>query len=288
MFGFLNCNKPVGITSRDLVNIVQRRIRPTKVGHCGTLDPLAEGVMVIGVGPAVRLTTYMQQQAKRYIGDFRLGASSDTGDMEKGCDEHPDLPKPSADQIETVRANLIGEITQVPPAYSAIKIDGRRAYERVRAGEQVDMPSRKVRIDSIRVLAYDFPNIQLDITCGAGTYIRTLGMDLADAAGTKAVMTKLVRQAVGACELEQAIDVDELKECSLEDRLLPPTIALSDMTQVSVNRAESERLGNGLCIHREIDADPTTEIAAIDDQGQLRALLRRKDRGWCPKRVFNV
>ncbi len=286
MFGFLNCNKPVGITSRDLVNVVQRRIRPTKVGHCGTLDPLAEGVMVLAIGPASRLTSYIQQQAKRYIGEFRLGASSETGDLEQGFIEHPELPIPTLSELQAACGSLVGMIRQVPPAYSAVKVNGRRAYKRVRAGETVEMPERTVRVDSIEIIALDYPQITLDITCGAGTYIRTLGMDLANAVGSKAVMTKLVRESIGSCALSNALSVDQLQEVALEEFLLPATIAIHNLPRIMVNDQESSRIGHGLCIEMPGDFTNPEEVAAITADGQLQALLRPKGQVLCPKRVF--
>ena len=118
MFGFLNCHKPVGMTSRDLVNIVQKRVRPAKVGHAGTLDPLAEGVLVVGVGPAVRLVPYVQQQSKYYQARFELGASSETGDLEGELQRDPTLAQPSRKELELACQRFIGTISQVPPAYS--------------------------------------------------------------------------------------------------------------------------------------------------------------------------
>ena len=286
MFGFLCCNKPLEFTSRDLVNVVQRRVRPAKVGHCGTLDPLAEGVLVVGVGPAVRLTEFVQQQQKHYVADFRLGASSETGDLENGYVDHPELPIPSAEQLESAAKSLVGTIQQTPPAYSAVKVGGRRAYKLARAGQEVEVPARTVRIDQLTILSYDFPNISVDIRCGSGTYVRTLGMDMAKAAGSDAVMTRLVRQAVGPFSLQDAIDIDDLRNQPIGPSLLPASRAVQDLHKVTVTDEESPRLRNGLCLQRSLGLDSSAEVAALSVSGDLIAILIFKKGRWCPKRVF--
>ncbi|NND97997.1 MAG: tRNA pseudouridine(55) synthase TruB [Pirellulaceae bacterium] len=290
LFGFLNCDKPPGITSRDVVNVVQRRLRPAKikVGHCGTLDPLAEGVLVIGVGAAVRLVPYVQQQPKQYRGKFRLGASSETGDLEKGFTEHPDLPTPSLDQLQSARQSLIGLIQQVPPAYSAIWVDGQRAYERVRRGEDVEMPSRQVMIHDLQIVSMNYPEFELDIVCGSGTYIRTLGIDLARAVGSTAVMTHLKRTGVGDFSIESAVTIDQLRDAPLEPLLFPPIRAVSHLPRLVVDEDGSQRLANGLCVEGTPsgDVNEQSDVAAVNEVGELRAILRRKSRGWCPYRVF--
>ena len=296
LFGFIHCNKPRGMSSRGVVDIVQRRLRRTpdtkkvKVGHCGTLDPLAEGVLVLGLGPAVRLVPYVQQQAKRYIGRFRLGQSSPTGDLEMEVTRHDGLTVPTISDLERHAAEMIGEITQTPPAYSAVWVDGKRAYQRVRGGETVDMPSRRVNIESLSIRSYDYPELELDIVCGSGTYIRSLGMDLATAAGSCAVMSYLQRVSIGSFDISDAASMDELRQedwCAL---LRPPTLAVEHLPYTRVDEQASRRLGHGLCIDvANVNASTTaTEVAAITEEGRLRALLRRKRGQWCPYRVFSV
>lgn len=278
------------MTSRDLVNIVQRRMRPSKVGHAGTLDPSAEGVLVLGVGPAVRLISYVQQQPKRYRGRFRLGVSSRSGDLEEKVTEHPELPTPTIEQLKDATAAWSGEIEQVPPAHSAIWIDGRRAYERVRRGETVQMPARRVMVHSLKLARYEPPDFELDIDCGSGTYIRTLGMDVATAAGSTAVMTELLRVAVGSFQLDEAIGIDRLREQPLEPLLRPTVEGVGHLPRVVIDANESTRLGHGLAIEaaqdRAEERVDDTEAAAIDPRGQLRAIVRARSNTWRPVRVF--
>ncbi len=290
-FGFLNCDKPTGMTSRDVVNVVQRRTGPTKVGHCGTLDPLAQGVLVLGVGPAVRLTSYVQDCRKRYVAQFRLGASSETGDLEKGFIEHTDMPVPTLGQLAAAAQSFVGSMTQTPPAYSAIWINGQRAYKRVRRGERVEMPSRTVSIYGLSILQYEFPTLSLDISCGSGTYIRSLGVDLARSVQSIAVMTKLRRVAVGPFRIEDAVTIDQLKDDSIEQLMVPAVVGVDHLPRVVIDSQDSVRLGNGLPLAGDAvhGLDETLGKAiAVSEQGELRAIIAVKKRGWCPVKVFPV
>ena len=294
MFGFLNCNKPIGFSSRDVVNVVQGQLsrRKIKVGHCGTLDPLAEGVLVIGVGPAAKLVPYVHQTSKCYLGTFRLAAESPTGDMEFEPTLHMDHPVPSLQQLVVACEKLTGVIEQTPPVYSAIKVGGKRAYEMARQGRDLEMPTRKVHIESIRIVSFDFPNLELEITCGTGTYIRTLGMDLAKAVGTVAVMTALTRTRVGDFAISDTVSVDEIRRNNLESMLLPASMGVSHLPRLIVGPDQCKRLANGLCLgdqqpDRANALDPNAEhIAAITADGRLKAILVQKDEHWCPKKVF--
>lgn len=210
-FGFLPYNKPHGMTSRQLVNRVQRRLRrelndrKLKVGHTGTLDPLADGLVIIAVGAAARLTPWLLQHAKRYVARFELGVSSASGDLEEPVTALVGAPQPSPAEILQACHNLQGWIEQTPPGHSAIWVDGERAHHRVRRGEQVDMPTRRVWIDSITVIRYEYPYLDVDVRCGSGTYLRSLGMDIAAQCQSVAVMTQLTRSEVGPYELAAAV-----------------------------------------------------------------------------------
>ena len=295
-FGFLCCNKPPGMTSRDVVNVVQRRLpRKTKVGHAGTLDPLAEGVLVLGVGPAVRLVPYVQQQPKHYQATFRLGSSSVSGDLEGEVSEFPDLPVPARAQLEAAAKNLTGEIEQIPPAHSAIWVDGERAYRRIRAGEEFEMPSRKVQIDALEITRYEFPEVDLNILCGSGTYIRTLGIDLAINVGSTAVMSFLSRIGIGPFLLKNSVSIDALREDDLEPHFLPASLAIQHLPCVKITDENATRLGHGLCLDEEKLETNTpsqgqyiTDVAAMTQNGQLRAIVRHKRGQWCPYRVFPI
>ena len=192
-FGLLCVNKPVGMTSRQAVNVVQRLARPAKVGHAGTLDPLADGVLVVGVGSATRLLEYVQQMRKRYVGTFLLGRSSPTEDTEGQVTECPDAPVPTLDEIGSAAARWTGRIAQRPPAFSALKVAGRRAYDLARRGKLPQLAPRPVDVFQIEIRRYQYPELVLNVECGGGTYIRSLGRDLAESLGTAAVMSALTR-----------------------------------------------------------------------------------------------
>ncbi len=263
---------------------MQRRIRPTKVGHCGTLDPLAQGVLVLGVGPAVRLTSYVQASKKRYIASFRLGASSETGDLEQGYVEHHELPVPTSEQLERAAQSLIGKVEQIPPAYSAIWVDGKRAYQRARNGEQVEMPRRIVSIDQVDVLCYQYPDVRLDIVCGSGTYIRSLGIDLAKAVGSISVMTELTRVGIGPFTLEASVSIEQLRDQPLEPLILPASLGVTYLPRVVVDDDDSIRLGHGLPLAGEsalcID-ESVNEAVAVTARGTYA-------RSLCPSHEAGV
>jgi tRNA pseudouridine55 synthase len=266
------------------------------VGHAGTLDPLAEGVLVLGVGPAVRLVPYVQQMPKHYQATFRLGESSLSGDLEGEIRAHPDLPVPTLSQLQSAATQLTGHIRQTPPAHSAIWVDGKRAYQRVRAGEQVNVPSRSVNIERLTVTAYQFPDVQLDVVCGSGTYIRTLGIDLAKLAGSCAVMSYLKRAGIGPFDCRDSVTITQLREQPIESMLVPATGGIGHLPRTIVDADQSVRLGHGLTLGEELELeaaatsdrpiDGVEEAAAITAEGRLRAIIRRKRGLWCPYRVF--
>lgn len=285
MFGFLNLNKPQGVTSRDVVNQVQRLVRPAKAGHAGTLDPLATGVLVVALGPATRLIEYVQQAGKSYRGVFLLGRSSDTEDVEGNVTELPDAPQPSRADIERVLPQFIGRIKQRPPAYSALKVRGRRAYDLARAGQSVSLPARTVEIYELSLREYDYPQMTLEVACGAGTYIRSLGRDIAEALGTAAVMSALVRTSSGSFRLEDACDVNTLSQDNLRERLHSPFEAVSHLPRVTLDEDAIERLACGMSVSLP---NPLTvnEVAVADRQGRLRAIVVPREGAWGPARNF--
>jgi tRNA pseudouridine55 synthase len=286
MNGLLHLDKPAGWTSRDAVNRIQRLAKPAKVGHAGTLDPLATGVLVICVGQATRLIEYVQRQPKQYLGTFRLGVTSASDDTELELTAVPDAPIPAREAIEAALPQFVGEIQQRPPAYSAIKVDGRRAYDSARRGELMELAPRPVTIYSIELVRYEYPELVLDVRCGSGTYIRSLGRDLAESLGTGAVMSALVRTAIGDFRLETAAKVDEVLAGKLKDFLQPPLTALANLPRFAVTTDQAIALRQGKFMELpELDRD-TLEYAAIDDQGELVAIVIPRHSVWGPKLVF--
>lgn len=289
--GLLNIAKPAGLTSRQVVDRVQRLVRPAKAGHAGTLDPLATGVLVVCVGQATRLIEYVQQMPKTYVGEFLFGRTSDTEDATGTVVELIDPPVPSRADIESAIPNFLGTIQQRPPAYSALKVAGRRAYDLARAGEEFELAERPIEVYGITIVNYDYPRLTLEIRCGSGTYIRSLGRDLAEAIGTGAVMSALERTAIGCFTSAAGIDADALNRENLAEHLQPPSLAVSRLPRMVVTADERKLLGNGRTIVRadfaSANIEPPAEVAAFDEFGNLAALLAPiTPELWKPTRNF--
>ncbi len=287
MFGLLNINKPTGWTSRDVVNRVQRLVRPAKAGHAGTLDPLATGVLVVCVGPATRLIEYLQRMPKQYLGTFQLGLTSPSDDTELDVTPVANAVVPTLAEIEAKLPHFVGHIEQRPPAYSAIKVQGKRAYDLARKGNEVKLAARPAIIYSIHVVRYEYPQLVLDISCGSGTYVRSLGRDLAASLGTGAVMSGLERTAIGAFSIHDACTPEQILEAGVETHLQPAVTAVADLPQLELSAAEVEAIRHGRNIARE--SQGAREMAAVDAAGQLVALLAERGPNTVgPRMVFTT
>lgn len=281
--GLLNVNKPGGMTSRDVVNRVQRLGRRLKAGHAGTLDPLASGVLIVCIGAATRLIEYVQRMPKRYRATFLLGRESPTEDVDGPVTELQNAPVPTLDQLHAAALALTGEIRQKPPAFSALKVAGRRAYDLARAGIPVDLQPRPVTVYRFDVVDYRYPELRLEVECGSGTYVRSLGRDLAASLGTAAVMSQLTRTAIGSFTIEEAVALDALAPDHWTDRLLPPLRAVESLARVTLADAEVARVRSGQPIAVRPPEEHDAEIAAVSDAGRLVAILVPRGPGlWGP------
>ena len=191
--GVIAINKPSGWTSFDVVNKIKHMVKPLKVGHLGTLDPMATGVLLVTVGKATKLFDIMQQKLKTYVAEFEFGKLTDTLDATGEVVRSEDVKTFSIDVLEKTISKFIGEIQQVPPKYSAKSINGTRAYVMARNNVDFEIPAKTVLIENIEILSYKNNILKLQITCGSGTYIRSIGRDIAESLGTIATMTSLVR-----------------------------------------------------------------------------------------------
>lgn len=277
-FGVLNVNKPPNCTSRDVVDRVERRIRPTRAGHAGTLDPIATGVLVICVGQATRLIQYVQRLPKCYRATFILGQHSNTDDIEGSLTPIEGAPVPTGAIIDAALPQFMGDILQRPPDHSAVKIAGRRAYKLARQGRELNLAPRTVRIHRLNVLRYAYPQLEMEIECGSGTYIRSLGRDLAASLGTSAVMAALERTSIGGFRVEDAVNADDLTDESIAERLQPPLAAVADLPRIELNAAQVVEIRHGRPIETDVNAVPASavvgaELAALDPAGQLAAIL---------------
>ncbi|MBX3434377.1 MAG: tRNA pseudouridine(55) synthase TruB [Pirellulales bacterium] len=279
MFALLNLRKPPGPTSRDVVNRVQRLVRPAKAGHAGTLDPIASGVLVVCLGQATRLTEYVQRAPKTYRATFLLGQRSPSDDVESEVELVPGAPVPGEGELTAALPRFVGTIEQRPPAFSAVKIAGRRAYDLARRGNEVKLAPRPVAIRSLRLLAYDYPRCELEIVCGSGTYVRSLGRDLAESLGTSAVMAALERTAIGPFRVEAAADPRTLTAEMLPNCLISPLEAVRDLPQWELAPAELADVACGRLLPLPAGVTEAAEFAALDPGGRLVAILRRHAAG---------
>ncbi|WP_433348308.1 tRNA pseudouridine(55) synthase TruB [Micromonospora sp. CA-111912] len=245
--GLIVVDKPGGMTSHDVVARIRRLARTRRVGHGGTLDPMATGVLVIGVGRATRLLTYVIGAGKSYAATVRLGQATVTDDAEGDVLATTPAGTVTDEAIRSTFAALTGEIDQVPSAVSAIKIDGQRAYKRVREGESVELPARRVTVSRLDVLAIrrdtpDVVDVDVDVTCSSGTYIRALARDAGLALSVGGHLTALRRTAVGGFALAEAATLAELEQRAPEvvnlpldaaaDRFFPRRVATADEAKV--------------------------------------------------------
>jgi tRNA pseudouridine55 synthase len=273
MFGFLNINKPPHVTSRDVVNKVQRLLpRRTKVGHAGTLDPMATGVLVLCVGPATRLVPHVQDLTKSYRAGFRLGCRSDTDDSTGNVIETSGAEPIDRARIEAELKKFHGRIRQTPPQFSALHVDGKRAYDLARAGQTVELAPREVEISRIELLRLEGQDLEVDIDCSSGTYIRSIARDLGEALGIGGLMTSLIRTAIGPFRLESAITVELLTRDNVAAALLPPTTGLPDLKSLTITDAELKEIRQGKSISIVLAPPPSGTIKALDRSGQLVAL----------------
>lgn len=249
MDGFVNFLKPPGMTSHDAVGYVRRQLGEKKVGHAGTLDPGAAGVLPVAVGRATRLIEYLDSVEKAYRAELVFGFSTDSGDDSGSVVERADVfAIPARERLLEAFAAFTGTITQVPPAHSAIKINGRRACDLLREGHQVEIPSRQVQIHALKLLQAGKNHIVFDVVCSKGTYIRSLCTDLGAYLGIPATMSFLVRRAVGSFALGDAVTAEQLAELK-EASLLPMDVYLGHLPRYDLRPDRLKAFSNGLLTH---------------------------------------
>ena len=286
MDAFLNIDKPAGMTSTDVVRRVRRLAGQKRVGHGGTLDPMATGVLPVALGQATRLLEYfLQEEGKGYVATVQLGSTTDTDDAEGAVLATHLVPSLDATLLETTLGHFRGTISQIPPIYAAIRVDGRRLYEYARAGETVDIPSRSVTIERLELLDWTSDTLQINVACSKGTYIRSLARDIGAMLGCGAHLTALRRTRAGSFDLSTAIPLDELlaQPERLTSAALPPIAALADWAHITVDAPTVADLRQGRRVRLECEAE---RAALLDAAGALVAIAERVDDGWQPVKVF--
>jgi tRNA pseudouridine55 synthase len=284
--GLIVVDKPAGMTSRRLVDVVARALGTKSVGHAGTLDPLARGVMIVCVGAVTRLVELLHELPKRYEATFLLGRSSASDDMETPVEEETQPVRPSPAAVEAALPAFRGDILQRPCDYSAAHVAGKRAYALARAGKAVTLAPKPVRIDRLVVTGYDWPRLDLDIVCSSGTFIRALGRDLALALGTRAVMSALLRTAVGPFALADSVPLERIEAGMVRESLHSPVDAVPQLERVVLDGvvldhairgafvSPAELASLGLKRTADVSASPAANIAALDPTGELVGILR--------------
>lgn len=251
MFGFLNIYKPQGKTSHDIVAILRRVTKIKQIGHTGTLDPFAEGVLPICIGKATRLIEYLEDN-KAYIGTIQLGKSTSTYDTE-GDIVSTSNKKVSLEEVEATLPKFRGEIEQLPPIYSAIKVNGKKLYEYARNGEDVEIKPRGVNIYKLELISFDEENqvLKLLIECSKGTYIRSIAHDLGEALGCYGHLINLVRIKAGKFEVESSIKLDEIMNIDDVEKSLINPIEYLNYPKYELNDFEKEKVSHGMSINIE-------------------------------------
>ena len=278
--GILNLYKPAGKTSRQAIDPIARWVRPNKCGHAGTLDPLAEGVLVVCVGKATRLISCIQEQRKIYRVAFLFGQISDTDDITGEVHINTSAPIPTRTDIEQALPQFVGAIEQVPPQYSAVHVEGKRAYALARRGEAPELEARTVQVYRIELIEYVPPRLQLEIECGSGTYIRSIGRDLGQKLGCGALMSELVRTRIGSFRAESAVRLEDLTRDNIAARLQPALRAVEHLPRQNCSAEHLQALSQGRRIPIEsADLNGRTLLALISPECALAALGEVRDDG---------
>lgn len=285
--GILLVDKPGGMTSHDVVARARRALGTRKIGHAGTLDPMATGLLVLGVEGATRLLTFIVGLDKTYEATIRLGVATDTDDADGRVTSATDASSLASDAITASIAGFTGRISQVPSTYSAIKVDGRRAYDLARAGQEVELKARDVTVSRFDVRAQrrtdDAVDLDVVVDCSSGTYIRSLARDLGEALGVGGHLTALRRTRIGPFALDGAVSPDDLVGSPLQS---PADVAAAVLGRFEVDVAEARDLRHGKRLTGAADRLPADPSAAIDRDGVLVGVVGR--RGSDVKSIMNM
>ena len=301
--GLLNINKPPGLTSHDVVARIRKLTGQHKAGHTGTLDPMATGVLLVCLGQATRLIEYIVTSQKKYRASIYFGISTDTLDDEGSITAQHDISTLTEALLRNILPAFAGDIEQLPPIFSAIKQRGRPLYKRARAGQEVQVEPRRVTIYAMKWVAWSPPVLTLDITCSAGTYIRSLARDLGQAAGTGAHLSGLIRTANGRWSIDDAIELDQLEQIAQTEPegwkayLQPLDTCVLHLPQIILDSHQVTDVQHG----RSIPADTLKSSPELNENinltraytpaGEFLAILelvRNDGNIWQPKKVFQI
>jgi len=291
--GWLLIDKPVGLTSTQVVNRIKRALKPEKIGHAGTLDPFATGLLPLALGEATKVISFGMDGRKTYEFTLKFGSETTTEDTEGEITVTSDI-RPTSSDIQKVLPEFVGEILQTPPAYSALKIEGRRAYDLARAGEIVELSPRKIEIYSLEfIIQLTTDEFTFRVSCGKGTYVRSLGRDIARKLGTFGHLTQLRRTQVGPFSVNNAFSLDSFCEmghkAQADNSILPLQLVLDDILAIEVTEEEAQRLRHGQRLFRPDMITPEEVPVLIQTKTSKPIALGLIQAGrLSPYRVFNI
>lgn len=289
--GILNVDKPSGMTSHDVVAVIRKMARLRKVGHAGTLDPLATGVLLVCLGRATRASEYLMRSPKTYRATLQLGIATTTHDAEGEITSRSPVDVTKS-EVETVLQRFVGAIQQVPPRYSAIKHHGRPLYELARRGIEVEVPPREVVIHALEIVAWAPPQVTVDVRCGPGTYVRALARDVGEALGCGAHVSALRRTSSGAFDVSEAVDLEALRTAfaagHVDEHLHAVEAAFYQLPVLCLDADQARRLAMGQYLEDAVELEEESLVRAHGPDGQFIALATRDERSgaWRPHKVF--
>jgi tRNA pseudouridine55 synthase len=296
MDGILNINKATGMTSHDVVAKIRKLLKQKRVGHAGTLDPAASGVLPICVGQGTRVAEYLSESGKAYRAEIRFGVVTDTYDVEGSILRTSDTNELNLAHIEALLPQFMGAQMQMPPLYSAIKLQGQPAYKRMRAGEEITLEARPIEIYALHIVTWQAPLLTLDIECSKGTYIRSLAYDLGEQLGCGAHLAGLIRTRSGPFTLEKSSSLEQLADI-IEQDALPTHIfaadyAIQQYPALHLDEETAGRVLHGNTFHYDLPAlQPESALARIyDSKGYFLAIARwdAEEQVWQPIKVFGA
>lgn len=273
MDGILLVNKPIGMTSRDVVNILMKKFNTRKIGHTGTLDPFASGLLIITINKGTKISSFLEDLNKEYIAELKLGESTTTLDLEGEILEKKEVNLPLNQQkVKEVLDSFVGKIKQIPPMYSAIKVDGEELYKKARRGETIERKEREVEINKIELLSITKEKILFKVDCSKGTYIRTLGLDIANKLDYPGHLTHLVRTRVGRFFLKDSKDLEDISEKDI----IPISTSLSHLPSIKVNDQDAFKVKNGV----KLLLQGADLYFIMDKNSNPLAIYKRKEDGY--------
>lgn len=287
MHGFINIDKPIGVTSHDVVARLRRITRIKRIGHAGTLDPAASGVLVVAIGQATRLIEYVQDDThKEYHAHIALGTATDSDDATGSIIQSAPLPQLTDYILEQTLRQFTGSIQQVPPKVSAIHVGGQRMYDLARQGIAPELPSRPVTIYALTLLSWSSASLEVNVRCAKGTYIRSLARDIGVALGTCAHLSSLRRTAVGEFTVDTALTLHDLTFEDISSHCVSPQHAIRHLPTYQLDDADLQRIRHGIAVRVASNYADDTQMMICDNAGAVVAIARYSQHQLLPHKVF--